>query len=502
VAYRECAVAVLGSLRTAGTLTRSCYAHALRFETDSTCGRPGTVVCCRRPNSPLGLGVSLIRQAGQCGTDGERSVVHRAEGCLVTAPSRLVEPDRCGDGHLDAGEECDPPDDATCSAWCAACAAPADPGNVRTVACLESIAPVGVAASQGVFLATFTSSSRTGVRAMVQRLDAAGEPLGAPLPIASAGTIARPPGLSGADAVTADQDGFYVSWTASDRFSGLWRGRRAFPSGTVGGEIDKLDRFGDEGPFQCGPYYTRGPLALATRLDGNGAHHVATLGQRCGVEWLQGVPFDFEPMPSGPEPQILTYGGTPGRLARTANDVAALWGVTETPYPYVAGPQLRFILYAGWLEPGEQVAFPLLTDVQYGDVDPGIGLAAVGDVFLGVYPAPDGIRGLRFSRADGILDEPPGLLLATASGARALVATSDGQRWVLAWRESRNGNQVVRMVRVASDGNVVDSEPIDAVVAQNVLDFGVAADATSIVVIYTERAGTEATAVRMVRLPS
>jgi hypothetical protein len=74
---------------------------------------------------------------------------------------------------------------------------------------------------------------------------------------------------------------------------------------------------------------------------------------------------------------------------------------------------------------------------------------------------------------------------------------------VLAWSERPDGGlDVVRVIRVASDGSVLDAAPVDALTARSLGAFAVAADAASIVVVYTERdARAEATAVRVVRLP-
>lgn len=511
--YRRCVLDVVGPLRAAGTLSRSCFAHALRFESDSTCGRPGLVVCCRRHGVADSLGAAYIRPAGRCGAGTEQPVAHRAEGCLGFPRERIADPDRCGDGRLDEGEQCDPPDGTTCSAWCASCAPPADSGAARTLACVDGASAVGVAASQGTFLATFSAGSRRGQRAIAQPLDAVGELLGAPLPVASAGAIARPPGLSSASAVTADPDGFYVSWSSSRGFEGSWRGRRVTPSGVAGSDVDELYGFGFGGPGMCGPISYRGPLALATKLDGSGAHGIVRISQRCGSSWLGGVPFQFRQTPEAPG--IFKSGGD-GRLARSTSDVAALWRVGEVPFPDpYAPPGVRSLLYGGWIEPGPQVAFPLLVGPYSSPddlstpvsavADPrSTGLAAVGDVFLAAYLAPDGMRGIRFSRSSGMIDEAPGLLLVPGTQIEDMAATSDGQRWVLAWREARGGEDaVVRIVRVASDGRVLDATPIDALVARRLVTFEIAADATSIVVVYTETDELrQASAVRTVRLPS
>jgi hypothetical protein len=89
----------------------------------------------------------FIRRVGQCGPYGERNVVHRAEGGSAYAPLRIVEPDRCGDGHVDPGEQCDPPNGTTCSAWCGSCRSSEGPTKERTLACLDGDSAIGVAAS-------------------------------------------------------------------------------------------------------------------------------------------------------------------------------------------------------------------------------------------------------------------------------------------------------------------------------------------------------------------
>ena len=94
-------------------------------------------------------------------------------------------------------------------------------------------------------------------------------------------------------------------------------------------------------------------------------------------------------------------------------------------------------------------------------------------------------------------------MIASAVGnVEDLVATSDGARVVVAWRETRPNGSLVRVVRVQADGREVDATPLDVVTIPYAATFSVAAEASSILVAYTEPQVSGATAVRAVIVPN
>jgi hypothetical protein len=113
---------VRDALRTlvAGGLSRGCEREVRRGELRSTCGRADRRVCCR--TSASGKTAASLRRHGAClapsgGSSCESVFPHldegcRPGGCALPAPV-------CGNGVIEAGEACDPPNGATCSATCA-----------------------------------------------------------------------------------------------------------------------------------------------------------------------------------------------------------------------------------------------------------------------------------------------------------------------------------------------------------------------------------------------
>ena len=127
----------------------------------------------------------------------------------------------------------------------------------------------------------------------------------------------------------------------------------------------------------------------------------------------------------------------------------------------------------------------------------------MGDTFLVAYATATDVRAVRFSRAAGLLDAPPGVLLAaTVAEAGGVIATSDGERSIVAWREGRPAEAVVRVVRIAADGTVLDPTPLDVATTPRFSSLSVAAESASILVTYAESEESGATSVRAVLVPN
>ena len=406
--WHRCVTTALGELRDAGKLSRSCMAHAFRFEMDSTCGRPGTVVCCRQVISVHDLSritfhtLVSVRPAAACAAplDAVASrLAHVAEACSAAPPEQLVEPERCGNGRLDPGEECDSPDGKACTAWCRSC--PASPGAI-TLSCTDGAAVVA-AAVPGEFLVAFDRITRTSSRAVAIRMDASGVVRDDAAPVASDAASARGQRHTAVDSATSDGASFYVAWVAS----GAKHGRKVPVSGAIDSPIDQLGGAGSSiGVGVCaagiGP---RGPLDLAPTLDGSTVHatQVFDNGSICGApDSIGGLPFRL-----GWANSTIVGTGGPGRLARGAHDVAASWWA----FSYSAESRsIETSLFAGWIEPASEDAFALLPTVEIpADAPPpeGLGrvsLAALGDTFFATHVRGSELHVVRFTRAAGVID--------------------------------------------------------------------------------------------------
>jgi hypothetical protein len=129
--WRRCVRDTLRPLL-ASTLSSACERHVRRLEQRSTCGRPDRSVCCR--TSRLGATTASLRRAGACrapvgGSACESARPYQDEACL---PGGCVPPPTvCGNGVVEIGETCDPPNGTTCGSTCALC--PGWPGCAAPV---------------------------------------------------------------------------------------------------------------------------------------------------------------------------------------------------------------------------------------------------------------------------------------------------------------------------------------------------------------------------------
>jgi len=113
--YTRCAYAVVKLRSGAGLLPARCRSVARHRASQSTCGRPGTAVCCRITGSRVRG--RIVRTPSLCKTIGNATACvadpsHVFDGCL---PTGCV---ACGNGVVDPGEQCEPSISVSCTASC------------------------------------------------------------------------------------------------------------------------------------------------------------------------------------------------------------------------------------------------------------------------------------------------------------------------------------------------------------------------------------------------
>lgn len=153
--------------------------------------------------------------------------------CQICLPDGCIAPSSCGDGHIDAGESCDPPNGTTCSSSCTSCALPG-PGETL-VGCTSGQTSVDAAAVSNTFLVAYTDTTPGGVSHVVaKRLANDGGVIDAvPLTISGLlpGTTSALGGLT--QAATTDGSGFYVGWSTSWCVFSYFGGRRVPATGPL-----------------------------------------------------------------------------------------------------------------------------------------------------------------------------------------------------------------------------------------------------------------------------
>jgi len=119
--YVRCGATVLRARYAAGTLSRDCVRPALRCARRSTCGRPGSVTCCRphRGEQRCGItrtGARCLGAGGCVGAFTSCCDACDAGGCAVptttsssTSTTTTTATPVCGNGIVEAGEQCDTP---------------------------------------------------------------------------------------------------------------------------------------------------------------------------------------------------------------------------------------------------------------------------------------------------------------------------------------------------------------------------------------------------------
>ena len=523
-AWRTC---VRGALAPSvgGTLSKACARFVERYETESTCGRPDRVACCR--TSVANLTRAFLRRGGHCdappGGSACESVWPRlgdacvAGGCAPSPPCGnfvvepgedcdppdglycsstctacttelgCVTPSSCGNGVLDAGEACDPPNGTTCSSTCSACA-PAAPGEIL-IGCTAALGGAFASALPGTLLVAYgdrTPGSAT--HAVARRLANDGTFVDT-TPLLVSGPLPGSGALGGAaEATTASSDEFYVAWGTARDFVSLWGARRVPATGPLTdppAQIQSSFGFGS-----CRSTIT-GPAHLAPALDDLAFLSTWRFVYSCSGgllgETLLGVGDFFH----FPPPGDLSSGPAP--IIRGASDVAAVWWngtvVTLTP-PYVI-----MTLSASFVAPGTPTKLELASG--FSTVAPA--LAVLGDTFFAFHASGNALRVIRFSRAGGVLDPSGGIAVATtANPITQLVAAGDGTSAIVAWLES---DGTVRATRVAADGTLPDPAPTTVTTTDAAASIAVAANATTALVTFTRSEGASRS-VRGVLLPA
>lgn len=480
--WRRCVADALGSL-VGSDLSDACRRHVWRIEIRSTCGRPDRVVCCR--TNAAGRTTATRRRRGRCsapphGAACASGVAYVADACTASGCATA-----CGDGMLEDGETCDPPNGTTCSNACSSCAPEA--GSILLGCTATPTGVVGAATGDQLLFAYTDASATGGADALAKRLGNDGTITDAqPLHVSGLlpGTSASQGSTSGA---TSDGTGFYVAWITFADFFQYFGGRRVPASGPI---VAAPEVLAANMPFGACNVSIAGPIDLAPTLDATSFHVTSRrlfscMGQVL-FETLGGVGDFF----SIPPPGVVSLGAAP--IVRGAHDVAAAWwgAYVDPPTPPI------FFLAASLVEPGT----PTLVALSHGSSPIAPALAAVGDTFVVLWASGSELRATRFTRAAGPLDPDGGFLVASGSGTiGALAAATDGSTVIAAWSESAGAAQsAIRAIHVAADGTIPDP-PIWVASSSDGANVSVAANASATAVAFT-RAEAGGSSVRVVLL--
>lgn len=413
----------------------------------------------------------------------------------------------CGDGIISGAETCDPPDTFSCGADCQIVpTCPEDPPSVLLDCITGPPTGIGVGANGATFGAVWSRPAGIDRHVYLMRLDAGGQSFdAAPVQVSSAAEAPATSAFNAGPKLTPLGDGFTAYWSgsASSDFGFVnYFQRRTVPS--AGPITDDVVWINSETPFgQCSSASST-PLHATANLDGTGVHVTWRVHVYCGgplFDYIHGVPGEF----SFPPPGNVSSGGAP--LATGDSDVAAVWW---NLYAASLDPPYERSLKAAWIAPAP-AASTILTLVDAVDRSESPALAVVGDLFFAVwtiatgpFPAvPTQVRGMRFTRADGPLDPPGGILIATAAGTSAHdpLAVSDGTNFVVAWRETTGPDATVRLIRVATDGSLVDATPLDVVQTNASANIALTASPTGTMIGYTRAEPDNLTSIRVLPLP-
>ena len=420
----------------------------------------------------------------------------------------------CGNGVVEAGETCDPPGGSACDETCQISACSSDePGAL--VACHQGTPDLALAGIDEVFLAAFSGRlSGTTFAAEIRRFDAASQLLdAAAIPISM--DPADPPNTSfKVSSATAGGASFHVAMTGGASFSGggfrsVLR-KREVPK--IGSALIAPVEIASNVPFGACTSYLAGPIGIAAGLSGGEARttYRRLFGCDGGVlfETITGVSGGF----SAPPPGNTSVGSAP--LARGSRDLAGVWWnqfIPDLTPPLLFAQSLR----VSWLEPGPATLVDLISvhpDLPHSESP---ALAASGDVFLAVFAlAPNfsdreltTLRGLRFSREEGLLDPPNGLLLASGGGVLdQIVVDGDAKGFLIAYTEELvGGERRVLTMRVGVDGSfglpaVVDTA-IPVTIGQGApIDIDVVSTGSGSFLGYTSVNDAGYVSVRIIRL--
>lgn len=388
----------------------------------------------------------------------------------------------CGNGLVENGEGCDPPDGVQCDAQCRLTCA-SDPGSILVACSSSSEGTLAFAGDGEDFLLAWADLAREGNRIRATRLDAGG-------------TIGDVPALELSDGVThsttplavIDDAGFYVLWTSAGAV--FASGRRIPLAGLGFGAIEARASNGPPSPGQCGSFGGP-PLGLGANLGGAPPFVSAAEHVYCGgplFSYLTGVPgtgFLLDPPYSIDAP--------PAAFARSNEETVAVWVRGDVD-------PVAFRLQGNWMDlPNPTPAFQLTT-LPAATAQPAV--AAVGETFLAVWTTGAAVRGMRFVHPGTALDANGGFAIANAAGSASLPqVASAADRFVVAWRDRAAGVDQVRAVHVGTDGTVVEPVPVQVAQAPAIADLGLAAGTASTWAAFTTVETSGAHAVRIAPLP-
>ena len=104
-AYVSCVARMAKLAVKTGALDKQCRGGVVRCARRSTCGKPGAVTCCRTHKNGVTKCSATMPEDCRAPRGGTATMGGGDDECAGA---------QCGNGHLDPGEQCDPPGSATC----------------------------------------------------------------------------------------------------------------------------------------------------------------------------------------------------------------------------------------------------------------------------------------------------------------------------------------------------------------------------------------------------
>jgi len=512
-AYVACAGNTVAAEIDASRLDSTCRRDALRYARRSRCGRSGAEVCCRISTSGHERH-RVVSDAAACHStsysiaciSSYQSIVKGCDenGCVPAAvcgngmietgeecdppdlytcdssckiPTCTETPTDCGNGVVDPGEACEPPGTATCDRHCGPAACPPAPSGEVLLACLDDEPDLGIASNATEYLAAWSARlHRDAADVLGRRLDGAGVPVDGGPVVMSKGVACG--SMNSYPAVASDGHDYGVAWHTLTPLPGgpmfeVLYAREVSTSGSVTGSPIEL---ASQLPIGSCRANLVGPVASAAMA----VHQYAVLWRETascapGGIILQDPAGAVVPLPDGTPLTGLSLGfgtttppgvfsGGPATLATLATDTLAAWPASLVSDTLSVVPGLA----GAWTgADGSVTQFSLgVADWVSGR---GPTVSAGASAFLVAWADRTGadastlieIRARRVTRVDGPLDPDGGILLAVASGTIAAgpVAAFDGTNWAVAWIETNGATYDLRAVAVRTDGSVVYSVP-------------------------------------------